>query len=125
MQRGRPAFQPTDAQRRQVKAMAAYGIPHFDIAKVLECDEKTLRKHFWAELETGGIEANARVAENMFKIATGSGREAVIAGKYWLACRAGWREAATADDLGKKEQRQQAALTAEQGTPWEALLNRH
>ena len=47
---GRRAHKPDPAQRRQVEAMAAYGIPEYDIARVLAVDPKTLRKHYRDEL---------------------------------------------------------------------------
>jgi hypothetical protein len=121
--RGRPAFAPTDDQRRQVKAMAAYGVPQGDIATVLNIDAKTLRKHFWVELQTGSIEANAKVAQSLFQRATTEkGSAGVTAAIFWLKTRAGWREQ-QAEELGKKEQREIVARTAERGTDWEALLN--
>jgi hypothetical protein len=121
--RGRPAFAPTDDQRRQVKAMAAYGVPQGDIATVLNIDAKTLRKHFWVELQTGSIEANAKVAQSLFQRATTEkGSAGVTAAIFWLKTRAGWREQA-AEEVGKKEQREIVARTAERGTDWEALLN--
>ena len=40
---GRPAHQPDPTSRRQVEAMAAYGVPEADIARVLHIDPKTLR----------------------------------------------------------------------------------
>ena len=121
--RGRPAFAPTDDQRRQVKAMAAYGVPQGDIATVLNIDAKTLRKHFWLELQTGSIEANAKVAQSLFQRATTEkGSAGVTAAIFWLKTRAGWREQ-QAEELGKKEQREIVARTAERGTDWEALLN--
>lgn len=42
---GRPSYQPDEVSRRQVKAMAGYGVPEADIARVLDIDPKTLRKH--------------------------------------------------------------------------------
>lgn len=123
-QGGRPAFQPTDAQRRQVESMAGFGIPHDDIAKVLQIDAKTLRKHFPDELEMGHIKANTAVARNLFRIATGNGREAVTAAIFWTKTRMGWndRPAGSADAPGKKEQRETDAATAQEGTEWEAVL---
>ena len=125
--KGRPPMEPTDEQRRQVKAMAAYGIPHLDISAVLQIDAKTLRKHFWIELQTGAIEANAKVAQSLFKRATeaagSSGTQAAI---FWLRCRAGWKEIeapAAPEPLGKKEEREMVAQHAERGTDWESLLN--
>lgn len=119
---GRPEFIPTDAQRTQVKAMAAYGVPQDDIAKVIGCSAPTLRKHFWQELETAAIEANAKVAQSLFRKAVeGSGKESVTAAIFWLKCRAGWRDVAI--EPGKKEQLEAIARTAERGTDWDQLLN--
>ncbi len=110
---GRPRFEPTEAQRSQVKAMAGYGIPQADIGLVIGCDPKTLRVHFQSELETGSIIANTRVAQTLFQRATeGTGKEAVTACIFWLKCRAGWRDQPVDATLGKKEQRQEAAEAA-------------
>src|SRR5262245_45105995 len=76
---GRPPFEATPAQRQMVEAMAGYGIPKTDIAAVVGIATKTLRKHFRIELDTGHIKANAKVAGNLYRIATGNGREAVTA----------------------------------------------
>lgn len=89
---GRRAHRPDPAGRRQVEAMAGYGIPEADIATVLEIDPKTLRKHYRKELDKGHIKSTAKVAENLYKKATGDGREAVIAAIFWLKTRAGWKE---------------------------------
>ena len=40
----------------------------------------------------GDVKANAKVAENLYRKATGEGRESVIAAIFWLKTRAGWRE---------------------------------
>ena len=48
---GRPAHKPGPVSRRQVEAMAAYGIPEADIARVMEIDPKTLRRHYRSELD--------------------------------------------------------------------------
>jgi hypothetical protein len=72
--------------------MAGYGIPEADIATVLEIDPKTLRKHYRSELDKGHIKATANVAENLYRKATGDGRESVIAAIFWLKTRAGWKE---------------------------------
>ena len=72
--------------------MAGYGIPEADIACVLDIDPKTLRKHYRSELDKGHIKATAKVAENLYRKATGEGREAVTAAIFWLKTRAGWKE---------------------------------
>lgn len=89
---GRRSHTADAASRRQVEAMAGYGVPEADIAGVLGIDPKTLRKHYRGELDHGHTKANAKVAENLFRKATGDGREAVIAAIFWMKTRAGWRE---------------------------------
>ena len=89
---GRRAHRPDPTSRRQVEAMAGYGVPEADIAGVIGVDPKTLRKHYRDELDHGHVKANAKVAENLYRKATGEGRESVIAAIFWLKTRAGWRE---------------------------------
>ena len=89
---GRPAHTPTESERRQVEALAGFGIPETDIAGLIGCDPKTLRKHYREELDHGHTKANAKVAENLFRMALGSGREAVTAAIFWLKTRARWKE---------------------------------
>ena len=89
---GRLPHKPDPSLRRQVEALAGYGVPEADIAGVIGIDPKTLRKHYRSELDHGHVKANAKVAENLYRKATGEGREAVIAAIFWLKTRAGWRE---------------------------------
>ena len=120
---GRPTFIPTDEHRKIVSAMAGYGVPVLDIAKVIGISDHTLRKYFWTELDTGRVEANSKVAESLFQKAIGPGKEGVTAAIFWLKCRAGWREKDNEQQPGKKEQAQMIAQTAERGTDWESILN--
>lgn len=87
---GRKPFAPTDDQRRTVRAMAGYGVPHDDIAVVVKCSPPTLRKRFRQELDVATIEANARVAQTLYQQATTPGN--IAATIFWLKARAGWRE---------------------------------
>ncbi|MBR0641377.1 hypothetical protein [Plastoroseomonas hellenica] len=84
------AFRATDEQRRTVKTMAGFGVPQEDIAKHIEIDPKTLRLHFRRELDAGVLEANAKVAQALFHMAT-QGKN-VAAAIFRLKARAGWRE---------------------------------
>jgi len=85
--------QPDPLTRRQVEAMAGYGVPETDISGLIGIDPKTLRKHYRAELDFGHTKANIKVAENLYRMATaGDGRESVTAAIFWLKARAGWRE---------------------------------
>jgi hypothetical protein len=52
------------------------------------------------ELEGGQIRANVRVAENLFRKATGDGREAVTAAIFWLKARARWKETSVTEHAG-------------------------
>jgi hypothetical protein len=61
----RALIEPTEDQRRTVRAMSGFGIPHDDIATLLEIDPKTLRKHFRRELDRGSIEATARPLQDL------------------------------------------------------------
>lgn len=125
---GRPQYAPTDKERAQCKALAGMGVPHTDIAIVLQISTPTLRRHFRVELDSGAIEANAKVAQSLFKQATDSSRPSVVACIFWLKTRAGWSETGAEprtpreDPPGKKEQQNRAARVAQKGTEWEGLL---
>ena len=90
---GRKAHRPDPTSRRQVEAMVGYGVPELAIARVIAIDAKTLRKHYREELDTGQIKATAKVAESLFRKATGDGSQSVTAAIFWLKTRGGWREA--------------------------------
>jgi hypothetical protein len=97
---GRRAHKTDSTVQRQVEAMAGFGVPEADIAGVIGTDPKTLRKHYRPELDHGHIKANVRVAENLYRKATGEGRESVIAAIFWLKTRAGWRETSVHEIFG-------------------------
>src|SRR3954452_22056628 len=86
---GRRAHRPDPSQRRQVEALAAYGIPEPDIGRVVGIDPKTLRKHYREELDLGETKANAQVAGFLFNSAKNGNVTAQIS---WLKTRAIWRE---------------------------------
>lgn len=91
-----PRFSPTDDNRRTVRAMAGFGVPQEDIAVLLDIDPKMLRKHFRVELDRGTIEANAKVAQTLFTMATVD--KNVAAAIFWMKARAGWREKPLPDE---------------------------
>lgn len=122
----RPSHKPTAEQREQVEAMAGFGIPHDDIARVIGIESPTLRKHYRDELDQGQTKANTKVARNLFTIATGTGREAVTAAIFWLKVRAGWSEYTPhplPPPLGKKQQAELDAVTSAKGTEWSELVH--
>ena len=65
---------------------------------------EVLRLHYLGELASGHIKANAKVAENLFRKATGEGRESVIAAIFWLKARARWTESSAHELTGKDGQ---------------------
>ena len=83
-------YSATEENRRLVKAMAGYGVPHEGIATLLEIDPKTLRRHYRKELDRGSVEATAKVAQSLFQMATVE--KSVAAAIFWMKARAGWRE---------------------------------
>lgn len=76
----------------RVEALAGFGLSAEEIAKVFDMDVDRTRMHFAKELSSGAIKANARVAESLYRKATGEGRESVIAAIFWLKTRAHWKE---------------------------------
>lgn len=106
--RGRPAFKPTDDQRKLVSQWAAVGLPHEQIARGLVkggISVPTLHKYFSEELETAFIKANAQVGGAMYNKAMAGDIQAL---KWWSSCRMGWKDASrvevTGEDGGAIEQ---------------------
>nr|WP_031257019.1 hypothetical protein [Mesorhizobium sp. L48C026A00] len=88
----------------RVEALAGFGLSTADIACVLATDEQDLKAIYAHELESGAIKANARVAESLYRKATGEGREAVTAAIFWLKTRARWKGASIHELEGKLPQ---------------------
>jgi len=118
---GRKPYEPDERTRAQVKTLAGMGVPDYEIAKVIGLSGPTMRKYYMAELETGHIEANARVAQSLYAQATSKTKPSVAAAIFWLKCRAGWREE-PGDEAGKKATAALLSKVADKGTDWEGLL---
>ena len=125
-ERGRPAYQPSEKDRRIAEALAGWGIPQERIARVIGVDPKTLRKHFPEELDVGSAKLEAQLAQNLLRIAQGHDRQALIATIFALKSRFGWMEATPPPrepPLGKKEAAaRRAAEIAEGDSSWGDLL---
>lgn len=120
---GRPPYEPSEKDRVMVKTMSGFGIPDYEIARVLGISPPTMRKYFDLELATGHVEANAKVAQSLFKKTQGDGSGAVVACIFWLKTRAGWREHDRGDEPGKKQIAQAAAEIAGRDSEWGDDLN--
>jgi hypothetical protein len=103
---GRPAFEPTDSERKQVEAMSGYGLPIEQIAVLVRhgIDTDTLRKHFAQELIAGKAKANSGVGRTLFQKAMGGDTAAMI---WWSKTQMRWKEV------------QQHELTGVDGAPIE------
>jgi hypothetical protein len=66
-----------------------------DIARIIGCAPKTLRKCLRDELDRGVAEANATISGSLFANAKGGNVTAQI---FWLKTRAHWRERAVAEE---------------------------
>ena len=81
--------------REKVRHLAGLGVRQDDIARIVKCSPKTLRKRCRDDLDCGVAEANAIVSGSLFAAAKGGN---VIAQIFWLKTRAQWRERAAPDD---------------------------
>jgi len=93
-------FKPTKEERKQVEAMAGYGVPHEQIAVLIGedgIDADTLKKHFRKELAQGKAKANARVGQTLFQKATAGDTTAAI---WWSKTQMGWKDTQTHEISG-------------------------
>jgi hypothetical protein len=88
---GRPAFKPTDAERKQVEAMSGYGLPIEQISVLVRdgIHVDTLRAHFATELVAGKAKANSGVGRTLFQKAMGGDTAAMI---WWSKTQMRWAE---------------------------------
>jgi hypothetical protein len=97
---------------------------HEEIALGLGISRNTLNKHFDAELSTGACARRLEVLESMFKAAKGgnvTAQKAYIQMTPTITAPAP-EKPATPTKIGKKEQAQADAQTAQVGSEWEDLL---
>ena len=90
--------------------MSGYGIPQEEIARVIGIDEKTLRKWYREELDTAATKANAKVAESLYKKATGWKRNGApedermppdtTAAIFWAKTRMKWKDTSALEVTG-------------------------
>ena len=91
----RRAFVVDEAVREQVRHLAGVGVPQDDVARIIGCAPKTLRKRCREDLDRGVAEANATVAGYLYAAAKAGNIAAII---FWLKTRAHWRERTAPED---------------------------
>ncbi|MER8441534.1 hypothetical protein NKH36_33790 [Mesorhizobium sp. M1312] len=99
-QGGREPVQESNRRRQGIRH-CRYGLAAADIACVLATDEDVLKATYEHEPESSALKANARVAESLYRKATGEGRESVTAAIFWLKTRARWKETSIHELQGK------------------------
>lgn len=109
---GRPPYQRDERAARQVEAMAGYGIPVGEIARLIGVAENTLRKYYPDEIDVGATKANAKVIEALFRKATGDGPQAVTAAIFWAKTRCRWKETTILEHAIVTQEQRDAAVAA-------------
>jgi hypothetical protein len=115
----RRPHQPTPKDVQYVEALASYGVPEEDIARVIGVTRNTLRKHYSDQLENGQTRTNAQVAGFLFSAAK---KGSVPAMMFWLRCRAGWSDASAGAAVGKKEAALVAARAPDVASPFGRVI---
>jgi hypothetical protein len=89
--KGRPTFEATEEQRKQVETLSGYGLTQEQIATFLDVSVPTLKKHFKPQLKRGKVAAVAVACQALFSNIK-KGKEASIF--FYLKTQAHWREKA-------------------------------
>lgn len=77
----RPKLRFSEAERRKVSVLAAYGVPPSVLAEAYQIAESSVRKHFAQELSAAAIAQRANLLLQLYrKAARGNGP----ASRFWL-----------------------------------------
>jgi hypothetical protein len=127
---GRKRWEPTERDRRQAEAMASYGLSHEEIAKMLDVDADTLKKHCRRELDTGALKVHAQMGQML--VATISGRQPgenawpIIHDDgarsrlliFYLKTRMGWKDTTIVQHRGDKDNPVEIRLHDDENRLW-------
>jgi len=88
---GRPRFEPTDEERKQVEAMAGYGVGESHIAALIRggIGLSTLRERFKEDLERGRAKAHAGIGKTLYQKAMAGDVASLI---WWTKTQMRWAE---------------------------------
>ena len=96
----KPPHAPTEATRQTVQLHTMVGTNQTDIARVLDIDEKTLRKYYRDELDLAKSKANASIGGALFNKAKNGDTAAMI---FWMKTQAKWAERHELDHTSSDE----------------------
>ena len=95
-------YVPTAEQRALVENASAFGLTQADIAEQLGIQEKTLRKHFRDELNSGKFKVDMTAGKTVTELMESRDeRVRLDAAKYYTARRMGWKESNVSQHVGK------------------------
>lgn len=94
----KPSHKPTDERKALVRQWSALGFQQERIARKLDIDPKTLRKHYRDELDLGADDANAAIGASLFNKAKNGDTAAQI---FWMKTRCGWSEKQVLEHTGE------------------------
>jgi hypothetical protein len=83
------AHKPTDETRKLVETSSGLGLPHESIAVLVGIDDKTLRKYYRNELDSGKAKAHVKIAQTLYQKATAGDTTSLI---WWTKSQMRWSE---------------------------------
>jgi hypothetical protein len=91
---GRKPHRPTAATRKLVSALCVNGVAQARIAEAIDVCERTLRTRYRREISLATEALCAKACTNLSRLMAGPGTAAVLACKFVLSVKAGWKESA-------------------------------
>ncbi len=85
----RPAWEPTDEERRLVEHYVSLGYTQEQVGALMEKSVDTLARHCRRELDLGKLSVNAKIGGKLFQKAMGGDTSALI---FWAKTQMGWKE---------------------------------
>ncbi len=89
MPAGRPAWEPTDAERRVVEHYVSIGFTHEQIGLIMEKSVDSLTRHCRRELDAGKLKAHAQIGGKLYSEAM-KGNTALLI--FYAKTQMGWKE---------------------------------
>ena len=83
------AHVPNDKTRKLVENTSGLGLPHEQIGILVGIDDKTLRKYYRNELDSGKAKANGQIAKTLYSKAVGGDTTSLI---WWTKTQMKWAE---------------------------------